>query len=296
MMDELDTVARFNDQVPEPSGNARAAARSRLDTAFAAERSHSRPAGAHRVRHPAVTWRLAAGVAAVAIVAALVISQRFGGQQSGLPSGLRRAILTAYEGKSDSILHVHQIRNSPSGPGDVTEMWSALASGPSGQVVRTRQLTSSADGAPLQDFAITQTLPGGRGPGVAPAVDVTIVDYSTHTWSHNTDGSAPIPPGATPDAIAIGSLQRRLEEGKWSELGPTTLSGEQTIEVEQHNPPGGRTLDVWVDAQTYLPVQEVFTYAGGSVTSSVGYLPATPANEGALNVTVPSEFTETASG
>jgi hypothetical protein len=289
MIDELEALGRFRNETPGPSANARLSAQSFLDAAIAAERGHHRS----WVHRPTL-WRLALAATAVAVVAAVLIAKSSGDQPDGLPGGLRRAILAAYDAQAAGILHVHQTRDSSNGLGDVSDMWSDLTVQQSVQHVRTRHLTTTASGVPLQDFSMSFALPEDRGRAFSPVGEVTTVDYPTHTWSYQANSSGPTPPGATPDVIAVGSIRNLIANNRFSDLGPTTLEGKSTIELVQHNPPGGKMLTVWIDSQTNLPIQELFAYSGGTVTSTVEYLPPTPVNLAQLNVTVPAGFTQTA--
>jgi hypothetical protein len=295
MIAELDALARFGNETAPPTAEARARARLVLEKAISGEQA-SRD---RHLRRP-VLLRLAA-VGAAAVVAAVVIVPLVrdgGGQGIALPGRLRTAILTAYDAEAANILHVHQSLTASNGTNDVSDEWARLVD--AGQQVQSRMRFSDAAGVPIQDFQITYTLPEAGGT-FTPVGDVVDVDYPSHTWFHQPDGPMPAPPWTIPDVVAVGSLRNSLVHGKWSDLGTTTLDGQAAIELIQHNPPAGKSLTVWVDPNTYRPIQENLVYAttddghsaDRTVTSTLAYLPATPANLAQLNVTVPTGFTQT---
>jgi len=297
MIDELDALARLGDETTPPTAEARAAARLALEKAISAEQ-----AGRYRqFPRPAVLRGAAVGAAAAALVAAAVIAPLVrdgGGRGTGLPGGLRTAILTAYDAEAANILHVHQSLTAPNGTNDVSDQWARLVE--AGQQVQSRMRFSDAAGVPIQDVQITYTLPQAAK-RFTPVGDVVDIDYPSHTWFHQPHGPIPPPPVEIPDVIAVGSLRNALAHGKWSDLGTTTLDGQPAIELVQHNPPAGKSLAVWVDPNTYRPIQETLTYTttdqghsvDRTVTSTLEYLPPTPANLVQLNVTIPAGFTQT---
>ncbi len=298
MIDELDAVARLGDDAAPPNADAYAGARRALEQAISAERAgRSRP-----LRRPTVLRVLAISAVAAAVVAAAVIASAVGngGGTTGnaVPSGLRAAILTAYNDAAADILYVHQAFTAPNGTNYVEDQWSRLSQG--GRQVQTRITFSDASSHRIRDAEITYTLPP-QAARFSPLGDVVDVEYANHTWFHQANGPMPSPPWEIPDAIAVGSLASALAHGKWSDLGASTIDGRAAIALVQHNPPGGKSLTVWVDPETYRPFKESFTYAGtnqgrrvdGTVTSSLEYLQPTTANAAQLHVTVPPGFTET---
>jgi len=297
MIDELDALARFGNETALPTAEARAGARLVLDKAISAEQASQY----RRFGRPVLLRLTAVGAAAAAVAAAVVIGLLVGdggGHGIALPGRLRTAILTAYDAEAANILHVHQSLTAPNGTNDVSDEWDRLVG--TGEQVQSRMRFSDAAGVPIQDFQITYTLPG-TGKGFTPVGDVVDIDYPNHTWFHQPDGPMPAPPWTIPDVIAVGSLRNSLAHGNWSDLGTTTLDGQAAIELVQHNPPAGKSLMVWVDPNTYRPFQEELIYtttdAGhsvdGTVTSTLEYLPSTPANLALLNVTIPTGFTQT---
>jgi hypothetical protein len=299
MIDELAALARLGDETAPPTAEARAGARLALEKAISEEQ-----VGRDRqFRRPAPLRLAAAGAAAAAVVAAVLIAPLVrdgGGGGTALPVGLRTAILTAYDAESANILHVHQTLTASNGTSDASDQWARL--GDAGRQVQSRMRFSDAAGAPIQDVQITYTLPPDAKRFTAVG-DVVDVDYPSRTWFHETDGSIPAPPVLVPDAIVLGSLRNALAHGKWSDLGTTTLDGQAAIELVQHNPPAGKVFTVWVDPNTYRPIQEALTYTTGDhghsvdgiVNSILEYLPPTPANLAQLNVTIPTGFTQTPS-
>ena len=300
MIDELEALDRFRNDTAPPTVDARARARLALEKVISAELAGRQ----RRPRRPAMLRLAAVGLSAAAVTAALAIAHVLpgtGGPRGSLPGELRRAILTAYDAEAGSILYVHQTLTASSGADYISDLWSSLRATGAGQQVTTRMRLENPSGAPVQDFQITYTLPP-TAVRFTPAGNVTDVDYLTKTWYNQVNGPAPVSAVGTPNFIAIGSLRTRIANGQWSDLGTTTLNGQPAIELSQVNPPGAQSLIVWVDPNTYLPFQETLTYStvdggqtvNGSVTSTLGYLPSTPANLAQLNVTIPAGFTQTA--
>ena len=297
MIDELDAVARLGDGTLPPTAEARARARLTLQTAIAAE-----DGGRYRrSRRPGLLRLAAVGAAAAAVVAAVMIGplgHDTGGGGTGLPGGLRTAILTAYDAEAANILHVHQTLTASNGTDELSDEWARLVA--SGTQVQSRMRFSDAGGAPIQDAQISFSLPKEAKRFTAVG-DVVAVDYPSRTWWHQPNGSIPAPPWTIPDVIAVGSLRNALAHGKWSDLGTTTLDGQPAIELLQHDPPAGNALTVWVDPNSFRPIQEALVYTttdrghrvDRTVTSTLEYLPPTPANLAQLNVTIPAGFTQT---
>jgi hypothetical protein len=130
------------------------------------------------------------------------------------------------------------------------------------------------------------------------------VEYSTRSWSDQKN--APLVqalPGSpvVQAAGATGSLQSQVAAGDWSETGTSYLQDQQVIELSWNDSGPGSTQLLWVNAATYLPVQEIFTYLAGTTSSHVQgtieseyeYLSPSTANIDQLQPTIPQGFAET---
>ena len=90
-----------------------------------------------------------------------------------------------------------------------------------------------------------------------------------------------------------------MADGLLDVVGYPTLDGQPTIELKTHTL-GATTLDLWVNASTYLPVQSVTTSPTGdpnpgktsTTIDRYSFLNPTQANLAKLQVTAPPDFRE----
>ena len=302
MIDELEALDRFRSDMSAPTPACRERVRRALSEAVAAESSPG-----HQKAHRPRRLRLAVSGVALASLVALLLARPGGGgsrDRAGLPGSLRTAILTAYDSRAASIFEIHQTITASNGHDFVFDVWKSPGLPQGGQQVHTRMRLGDANDSPIQDFEITYSSPAhlGSGGSFSPVGDVVDVDYATRSWSHQSEAPLPPPGLDTPDVVEVASLKDTLAKGNWTVIGPASLNGEQVIKLSDNNPPSGKSLVVWVDTQSYLPVQEVFTYTTGDgagrvdgiVTSTLEYQPATAANLANLQVSIPAGFTRTA--
>jgi hypothetical protein len=88
-------------------------------------------------------------------------------------------------------------------------------------------------------------------------------------------------------------LAQAIAQGQWRVLGRTWLDGQQAIELAEtpSGPMFPPQVDLWVNAQTYLPLKYVWGSGDGTVTvGSFAYLPPTPANLKSLQVPIPRGY------
>jgi hypothetical protein len=78
--------------------------------------------------------------------------------------------------------------------------------------------------------------------------------------------------------------------GDWSEVGTGTMDGQTAIELSSNVVGSG---ELWVSADTFLPLCEVFTTAMSTTTDEYSYLSPTAANLAQLRPAIPAGFTQT---
>jgi hypothetical protein len=139
----------------------------------------------------------------------------------------------------------------------------------------------------------------------AQRIDVSFTDQ---TWQSSQQSCVDSTPGLNTTLgfvdpkthQDISNIKTLVAQGLLQVAGYPTLSGEPTVELKS-NTHGLSTLDLWVSASTYLPVQSVTTGPGpnagqtGSTVNQYSFLDPTPANRANLQVTVPSGFKEVVS-
>jgi hypothetical protein len=181
--------------------------------------------------------------------------------------------------------------NSQTGQPTYSENWASNV----GDSTRSEALDEQ--GNPTTGTVLTTT------PNQTTAITI---NYENHTWSTTTypfgssgsSGPAPLP--ETP-AQQAAQLQAGVATGMVSLVGPTTIDGQNAVELEEGTVQAGMQY-VWVDPTTYLPIRELDTASGVSSTSDQGirddyeWLPATPANLQLLTASaaIPAGFRQVA--
>ena len=260
-----------------------------------------------RRRQAQRTWSLRIGftavpAAAAGIAAAVVLASGApAAPASRVPvadnvpshSSLQTAILTAFDSSAGEILYDHQVARVGSQT-QVNESWFSPADPQPGQVETNRELGLSAAGALEDDTLVSFRVPSRPLSNVV--FKTTEVVYGTRTWS-DTQATLPYKP-VTTDAATV---RQQIAAGRWSVAGTGSLDGRRVIKLTWHVT-GGPVDDLWVDANTYLPVESVSTDTVGApghtvkdvFTDQYTYLVPTAANMAKLQVSVPSGFTRTA--
>lgn len=242
-----------------------------------------------------------AGVAAAAVVAAVITSSGSGSARPTV-SGVRTAILDAFQRTSGDIVYSIRTIQPSRGPETTQRAWVYPASPARGQLVSFR-LFQFQDGVPeedtesiyVQDTAAGQlTQSTTQGPHTAEIIDV---EYATRTWSSQRSSSVLLAGDLSPSLI-----RDEIASGRFTVLGRVSLDGRQSIELTWSSSFGPMTVrtTLWVDAQTYLPLRSVQTQTAQhgmlleTDTTAYQILPATPANLGLLKPPIPAGFTRTA--
>jgi hypothetical protein len=257
---------------------------------------------------PRMTRRrlLLAGVpAAAAAVAAAAVAVAASGPGSTRPtvSGVRAAVLDAFEQDSGDIVYATRTIRRPKGPVVTHQAWTYPAFAVPGQRVRFR-LFQFSDGVPVQDTESVYTqdaasaslsLSTTQGPRTA---EITDVQYRTQTWSRQQSSSVLLAGSLSPSLI-----RDQIASGHFTVIGPVELDGRRAVELTWSTSPGRLTVTttLWMDAGTYFPLRSVAVMRaplGNAVletdTTHYQILPATPANLSLLTPPIPAGFTRTA--
>ena len=83
---------------------------------------------------------------------------------------------------------------------------------------------------------------------------------------------------------------QNLNAGEFQTTGHSLLDGRPTIELTAQYPAAHSTLQLFVDAATYLPVKSISSSPGTTDSTDYSYLPASSANLGLLQVPIPRGF------
>jgi hypothetical protein len=331
-MNELDLIKRFRDDVPEPSTDAWLRARA----AIAAARAETGEPPAHVVpvrhgsprhrRRLAVLALITVVIATVGVTLALTkhgthapVARSDSSRRTTVRSraGLIRAhVVDALGGETGTILYTRSSTQVAGQPTSNSESWDYPWNGLPGQMVR--QAGSGSVGGTIQDkWSLTFTVPSGATSNSAPttppgaACNVSgqriDVDFTHQTWQTSEQSCVALTPGLdAPSAFLnpmthqlVSNIKTLVADGMLHVVGYPDLNGEQAVELNS-NTHGATTLDLWVSARTYLPLQSVTTGPTGdpnpgktwTEVDQYSFLSPTPANLAHLQVTVPPGFRE----
>jgi hypothetical protein len=250
--------------------------------------------------------RLLAGITTVVALAGVVTALALprGTHQPGPNGGvasvpvtkatLQAKLLAAFSATSNEIVYLHGTFWSTGSGWTNTDMsatteeswyypWQAHA----GQLVRSRTLSYSADGAFHSDKAVSYVMPPLKA-SLAPGSfqvkgDQIFVDYVGKAWYDAKNQPFMSDPPDNPALIAF-----YLKSKQWT-ARDTTLNGRPAIELTLKDVDlNGKTVVnswteyLWVDASTYLPLRDTETFGPPNMLShgltDWQYLPLTPAN------------------
>jgi hypothetical protein len=262
---------------------------------------------------PARRWSLPQGriVAAVAGSVAIVLAVTTFGVRAwtggATPDSSPRTsatLLAAVTTAVDNVRAVVAIDSTAND--DVRSTFWTLTEGAGGYRMRY-----SIGGKPSYDMAISTA--NGR-------TTLTVVDFPAHAWwtfASQTQQdpclvAIPAGPGAaspatttpprgsrrtnggTPSCSAFGptpaQVVQSLNTGEFQIAGHPLLDGRPTIELTARYPAAHSTLQLFVDASSYLPVKSINTSPGTTVSTDYSYLHASSANLGLLQVPIPTGF------
>jgi hypothetical protein len=277
--------------------------------------------------------RLALPVAAAATAAtALLAVGLAGATRSGHRSGpavpatispsaaasLRDAILTAFSDTSSSIAYTHSVWTVAGKETKVIDVWTSPFEGSAGQS-QTRREVVTVGGRTVQDVEMTYALPApnagvpadckGRIDAPKPppvrgqsggtqAADGRLIDveYASRSWSDQADTCIPVTQPSDAEQI-----RNDIASGDWTVVGHDEINGQPAVELSvggSAQPPPADLL--WVNAQTYLPIQASASKGGAPGTgdglvTTYSFLSNTLDNEKNLTTPIPAGFTQTAS-
>ncbi len=296
--------AEFEELVADSMQARAAAVRITADLPSLARRARRR----HRQRQHLVRSGLTAGIAAAVAVA--VVLATGAGPQRAAPGPLRAETLAYVMSRTESSLAGSASReiaieyDSWHGPdfatgfadelGAVTPGAQSSHNWSYGRWSRTEMF--AADGRPLSGEAVV--LPAGRRNGSR-----TEVDYRARTWWHAVISSglvfvilpppascqwAPFPPPTT------AWIRHVLRCGLFRVAGRQKVHGVDAIEIVSRRlmVPGTREV-IWIDPDTYLPVQSYLATTTGPrqwVEAQYAWVPATRRNLTMLTEPIPAGF------
>ncbi|MGA7986986.1 MAG: hypothetical protein WCB51_01150 [Candidatus Dormiibacterota bacterium] len=263
---------------------------------------------------PAAAAAIVIGVAGAVFLATRPASRTpFPGAADGgrIPAALRADVLTALDASAGDIVAIHRTSSISDGEALNESIWLSPSEPATGQLVRRRSVILDASGAPVQDVEVTYTMPAGPAQvsgqnvgidatgAVAPAIRVTgstiDVDYPSRSWAEEDNASMVV---AVPDDLS--AVRTEIASGDWTAGAPSTLSGRRAIELTWHESGGTRvTHELWISADTYLPIREIYAHRAGShgsallgtIESDYTMLPPSATNRAELSPPVPAGFT-----
>ncbi len=261
--------------------------------------SRSRHLSPRLPRRPALRAGLALGaaaaVAAVAVIAAVAHGPATKTTSIAAPA-LRTRLLAAIDSAAGDILYTH------GGPAPGGGTWLSPAYPQPGQKVHFRVLGLGSDGQVYKDGEYSFTMPAAAEPpsdyiadfdqgGLQLTGTTLVVNHFRHVWGV-WHGQFVL--GFPLDAAGI---RAEIANGQFTVVGPTVLHGQHAIELKINVPPGNETpphttaATLWVDATTYLPMQQYLRMSNDAQNvQDYTFLPATPGNLAKLRPVVPAGY------
>jgi hypothetical protein len=249
-------------------------------------------------RRPALRAGLALGAAgavtAVAVIAAVAHGPATRATSIAAPA-LRTRLLAAIDSASGDILYTH---GGPAGGGT----WLSPAYPQPGQKVHFRILGLGSDGLVYKDGEYSFTMPAQTEPPSSYIADFDqgglqlsgtdlVVNHFRHVWGV-WHGQFVL--GFPLDAAGI---RAEIASGQFTVVGPTVLNGQQAIELKVNVPPSSEApphttaATLWVDATTYLPLQQYVRMSNGEQdVQDYTFLPPTPENLARLRPVIPAGY------
>jgi hypothetical protein len=321
-MNELDVLTRFREDVPEPSPHAWLQARAAIEAARRDETSEqSRPRG-NRRRIALVAAGFVFAASTATLVVALnsarsktpVVPPRGGVATHPSPVVIRARVVDALSTRSNTILYEQSTTVVPGQPPRGGQEWDYPWNGQAGQLVH--EAGSESVGGIIQGkWGLTFSVPAGASGGTSTvplgaACNVSgqriDVNYTNQTWQTSVQTCVALTPGLDTVAFVnpktgqlVSNIRTLVADGFLLVVGYPTVGGQPTVELRSSTY-GATTLDLWVNADTYLPMQSVSTSPttgdnGGISTMTVQYsfLSPTQSTLDNLHVTAPHGFTQT---
>ena len=237
----------------------------------------------------------AAAVAAVAVIAAVAHGPATKATSIAAPA-LRTRLLAAIDSASGDILYTH------GGPARGGGTWLSPAYPQPGQQVHFRILGLGSDGMVYKDGEYSFTMPSRTEPPSSYIADFDqgglrlsgtnlVVNHFRHVWGV-WHGQFVL--GFPLDAAGI---RAEIANGQFTVVGPTVLNGQQAIELKINVPPSNEApphttaAKLWVDATTYLPMQQYCACPMGEQNvQDFTFLPPTAENLARLRPVIPAGY------
>jgi hypothetical protein len=231
-------------------------------------------------------------------------------------ASLRHDILTAFSNTASSISYTQSVWTTAGQKTMVIDVWTSPFQGSIGES-QTRRQAVSVGGQTVRDAEMIYSLPAPDAPmpancngqidspkpppiraqsGGVQATDGRLIDveYASRSWSDQADTCIPVTQPTDAEQI-----RNDIAAGDWKVVGHDVIDGQPAVEVSL----GGRARPasadlLWVDAQTYLPIQATAdkggpSGAGDSLVTTYRFLSNTPGNQKNLTTPVPAGFTLT---
>ena len=250
-------------------------------------------------RRPALRAGLAVGaagaLAAVAVIAAVAHGPATKATSIAAPV-LRTRLLAALDTASGDILYAH------GGPAPAGGTWLSPAYPQPGQQVHFRILGLGSDGLVYKDGEYSFTMPAETEPPSGYLADLDqgglqlsgtnlVVNHFRHVWGV-WHGQFIL--GFPLDAAGI---RAEIANGQFTVVGRTVLNGQQAIELRINVPPSNEApphttaARLWVNAATYLPMQQYLRLSNGEQSvQDYTFLPPTPQNLAKLRPVIPPGY------
>jgi hypothetical protein len=234
-------------------------------------------------------------VTSVAVIAAVAHGPATKATNITAPA-LRARLLAAIDTTSGDILYTHTPGRSLSGgqypaypkPGQEVHIRVGPAVGSDGKVYKDGEYSFKMTSAnPAKNYTANLDQGGLHLSGTAMAVD-----HFNHTWR---ECHSKFVLGFTLDAAGI---RAEIANGQFTVIGRTILNGQQAIELKFNVPPNNEAPPhvtaerLWVNATTYLPMQDYTRWSNGQQSvSDYVFLPPTPKRLAKLRPAIPAGYT-----
>jgi len=245
--------------------------------------------------------RLAAGItagAALAVgLAAVITAVAHGPASKAAPlaaPALRTRLLAAIDTASGDILY------AKGGPAPDGGTWQSPAYPQPGQKVHVRTLGLGPDGTAFKDEEESFAMPSGNDSytsnldqgGLQLSGTILTVNHVRHVWGewHSTF--------VLGFALDAAGIRAEIANGQFKVVGPAELHGQQAVQLEINVPPSNEApphvtaARLWVDATTYLPMQQYVRMSNGEQNvTDYTFLPPTAENLAKLRPRIPADYT-----
>jgi hypothetical protein len=231
-------------------------------------------------------------------------------------ASLRHAILSAFSATASSISYTHSVFTSGGQQIRLIDIWTSPFQGSIGQSQTMREVITEG-GQTVRDIEMIYALPApnaeapancngpidapkpppirGQGGGVQ-ATDGRLIDveFASRSWSDQPDTCLPIVQPADAEQI-----RNDIAAGGWMVVGHDDIDGQPAVELNLAGSAEPASADLlWVNAQTYLPIQASASKGGtpgvDSLVTTYRFLGDTPENRKNLTTPIPAGFMQTA--